>query len=287
MQKNGYLKDGRKGKVLKQNYKYIITTGWWCTNDDDVDSREHIRGDSYIRTDEFHKIWFDAVDRYTNPEKIFIVDSDSPVKPMIDEEKELLMPLMDNAGHSTNHTGKLCGVSRAHLLGMSLAMVNEADYWVYIEQDALIYGENIIENCIKEMKKPYMFGYGLGTPQPVQQSLMIIKREAIPQFINNFNKIKAKDSEISPEVKFAIASSAILMSIPERVYIKMEENTKLGNLLKRIVWKLIKTFRGFDYVPVGYGRVRPIDFSDKHFYFQHGSEEELKKWVALHDNEQK
>lgn len=263
-------------------YDYIITTGWWCTNDDAIDDRKIIQGESIIRTDEFHKIWFDAVNTYTTPQKVFIVDSDSPVKPIMNKEKETLVTLMNNAGHSTHHTGKLSGVSRAHLLGMSLVMVNEADYWVYIEQDALIYGKGIIEKCIEKMNKPYMFGYGLGTPQPVQQSLMIIKKEGIPKFIKNFTGIKAKDSEISPEVKFAIATSFILKCIPERIYIKMEDNTRLGNLLRRVIWKCIKTFRGFDYLPIGYGRARPIDFGNTHFYFQHGDQEELNKWLEKH-----
>ena len=180
--------------MSNNSYNYIITSGWWSTNDDKIEDRTIISGDSFIRSDEFHQIWFNAVDRYTNCKKVYIIDSNSPVKPIMDEKKEVLISLDSNAGHSTNHTGKLCGVSRAHLLGMSLAMVNEADYWVYVEQDALIYGDGIIEKCIAEMTKPYMFGYGLGTPQPVQQSLMIMKTEAIPQFINNFNKIRAKDS---------------------------------------------------------------------------------------------
>ena len=269
--------------MSKQTYDYIITTGWWCTNDDAVDERQYIRGDASIRTDEFHKIWFDAVSRYSDPKKIFIIDSASPVKPVMNEGKEVMISLMDNAGHATHHRGTLSGVSRAHLLGMSVAMANEADYWVYVEQDALIYGEGIIERCIGEMKRPYMFGYGLGTPQPVQQSLMIIKKEAIPKFIHNFNRIKAKDSEIAPEVKFAMATSELLMRLPEKLYIKMEDGTAAGNFLKRVVWKLIKTFRGFDYLPVGYGRRRPIDFNDEQFYFQHGDREELEVYMEKTD----
>lgn len=268
--------------MQKKSYRYIITTGWWCANDDEIDERKIIKGDSVIRTDQFHKLWYEAVSHYANPQKIFIIDSASPVKPVIDKEREVVISLMSNAGHSTHHEGKLSGVSRAHLLGMSLAMVNEADYWVYIEQDALIYGKDIIEKCISRMNKPYMFGYGLGTPQPVQQSLMIIKRKAIPGFINNFNKIKARDAEIAPEVKFAMATSAVLRCIPEKLYIKMEEDSKIGNILKRIIWKCIKTFRGFDYLPFGYGRVRPIDFSDDYFYFQHGEEDELNAFMRKH-----
>jgi len=270
---------------LKKNYNYIITTGWWSTKDD-IDNRTIKVGNSIIRSKEFHELWFQAIKKYTSSKKIFIIDSNSPVKPIMNEEDEVLISLLKNAGHSTNHIGKLCGVSRAHLLGMSLAMVNEVDYWVYVEQDALIYGDGIIEECIKQMKKPYMFGYGLGTPQPTQptqQSLMIIKKEAIPKFIYNFNKIKAKDSQISPETKFAIATTPILQLISEKFFIKMEDNTKMGNFIKRVIWKLIDIFRDFDYLPIGYGRVRPINFDDKYFYFQHGDKEELDNFIKKHN----
>jgi hypothetical protein len=256
---------------------YIITTGWWSTKDDN-DNRKIKVGDSFIRSKEFHnKLWYKAVNRFTNPLKVYIIDSNSPEKPILNKKNEVLIELLENAGHSTNHSGKLCGVSRAHLLGMSIAMANEVDYWVYIEQDALIFGDNIIEECIKRMKKDYMFGYGLGTPQPVQQSLMIMKTDAIPRFIQRFNAIKAKDSEISPEVKFAIASSPMLKKIPEIFYKNMEKNS----FLKRVMWKVIKHFKGFDYIPFGYGRVRPIDFKDQYFYFQHASEDEIKRYAKV------
>ena len=83
----------------------------------------------------------------------------------------------ENAGYSINHTGHLCGVVRAHLFGISYALINEVDYWVYVEQDALLYGAEIVEKCIDRMKRPYMFGSGEGTPQPTQHSLMIIRKD--------------------------------------------------------------------------------------------------------------
>lgn len=267
-----------KKSIGNQN-NYILTTGWWCLDDSDIYDRESKYGDAYIRTVDFHNLWLELVEKYTAPSKIYIIDSDSPVKPKINESKEVLISLQGNAGHSTRHTGKLSGVSRAHLLGMSIAMANEVDYWVYLEQDALIYGEGIIEECINHMRKPYMFGSGRGTPQPVQHSLMIIKKEGIPAFIKNFNAIKAKDSEISPEIKFAIAVSLPLRLIPEFVYKFMEKEGLPNKILKRAFWPLFYLFQGFDNIPFGYGRQRPIDFSKKYFYFQHGSKEELKAFT--------
>ncbi len=260
------------------DYTYIITTGWWCTDNDKIEDRLVKYGDTAIRTKDFHNLWFTAVDTYAKPKKIYIIDSNSPVKPEVHTEKEILVTLHENAGHSTQHIGKLSGVSRAHVLGMSIAMANEIDYWVYIEQDALIYGEGIIEKCIENMKKSYMFGSGEGTPQPVQQSLMIIKKDAIPTFIKNFNAIKAKDSEISPEMKFAIATSLPLRIVPEVVYKYMEKGTTVSKIVKRVFWPFFSIFQGFDNIPFGYGRVRPINFDSSHFYFQHGSKDELDSY---------
>lgn len=259
---------------MKENGTYIITTGWWST-EDDIDERAIKTGDSHIRSKQFHKLWNEVVQRYTSAKKVYVIDSDAPVKPTLDTDNEVMISLLENAGHSTHHTGKLCGVSRAHLLGMSLAMVNEVDYWVYIEQDALIYGDGIIEKCIEQMKRPYMFGAGRGTPQPVQQSLMIIKTETIPTFIKNFNAIKATDNEISPETKFAIATSPLLMMLPEFLFKEIHKES----FKNKVIWKLFKIFQGFDNLPFGYGRVRPIDFSDSHFYFQHGNKEELDNFL--------
>ena len=270
----------------KQNSTYIITTGWWCTNDDNIEDRTVKHGDELIRTDDFHSLWFKAVDTYTNPEKIYIIDSNSPVKPKMNPEKEVLISLHENAGHPTQHIGKLSGVSRAHLLGMSLAMSNEVDYWVYIEQDALIYGEEIIEKCIENMKKPYMFGSGRGTPQPVQHSLMIIRKDGIPAFIKNFNYIKAKDCEISVERKFAIATSLPLRMIPEVFYKYMEGKSFFSRLLNKGFWPLYFIFQGFDNVPFGYGRQRPINFSDSTFYFQHGDQKEIDEFLKKYNSNQ-
>jgi len=259
--------------MQKKKSSYVITSGWWST-EDDIDDRTIKVGDSFIRSKDFHKLWYEVIDRFTKAKKVYIVDSASPVKPILGSNEELVS-LVENAGHSTHHTGKLCGVSRAHLLGMSLALANEVDYWVYIEQDALIYGDEIIEKAIENMTKPYMFGAGWGTPQPMQQSFMIIKREAIPTFIKNFIAIKARDNQISPETKFAIAVSPFLKMLPESLFYDIHAKS----FKNRVVWRLFKMFQGFDDLPFGYGRQRPLDFNDKYLYFQHGDKKELDNYI--------
>lgn len=260
------------------NPSYIITSGWWCSGIANHFDRTKRIGDESIRTQEFHHQWLAAIKRFTNPEKIFIVDSNSPVPCPVDPSSEVIVSLLDNAGHPSMHSGKLSGVSYAHILGMTLAYVNDADFWVYVEQDALIYGDGIIEKCIEKMRGDYMFGSGDGTPQPVQHSLMVMRKDAIPVFVKRFCAIDARDCEISPEIKFAIATSKVLSMLPTWVY---KIDGKAGpsvDLRRRFLDVMFKIFRGFDEVPFGYGRARPIDFDSEFFYFQHGSFEEIDQF---------
>lgn len=256
---------------------YLITTGWWCGESGEL--RETCFGDEEIRGKDFFKSWYNAVTSFSKPKKILVVDSASPIKPELPDDDRIEIVSLDiNAGHSTKHTGKLCGVTRAHIMGMQYALLCEVDYWVYIEQDALIYGVDIIEDSIKKMNKGIMFGCGRGTPQPMQQSFMIIHREKIPKFLWRLNKINAIDNKISPEMKFAIASSSVLSMLPEFIFYENKSNSPLKRRLYRLVSSFLKLNLTFDVIPFGYGRKRPIDFNDSQFYFQHGLEEELDNY---------
>ncbi|MBR9827611.1 MAG: hypothetical protein GYB41_03000, partial [Oceanospirillales bacterium] len=116
---------------------------------------------------------------------------------------------------------------------------------------------------------------------PAQQSFMIIKTSYIHKFINRFLNIKSKDNQISPELKFSIASSCILSSIPEFLYRFIEKRGPLNKVARVIVYGIISVFKGYDHVPYGYGRCRPINFEEKHYYFQHGSIDELMNFKNI------
>lgn len=268
---------------------YVVTTGWWCKQSAEKDMREHCFGDEKIRSSDFFYEWYNAVNTFTKPEKILIVDSASPVKPpKINDQRLECISLNENPGHSTNHVGKYCGVTRAHILGMQYALMCDVDYWVYIEQDALIYGENIIEKCISRMSKGIMFGCGRGTPQPTQQSLIIIHKSKIQTFINRLISIKSRDNEISPEMKFAIASSAFFKFFPEILFKENRANNFFGRLIYNFISRTIKLNLSFDIIPFGFGRKRPLDFGQDCFYFQHGESSELFQYRKLmHDRNKK
>ncbi|OCH14219.1 hypothetical protein [Aliivibrio fischeri] len=264
------------------NAKYIVATGWWC-DDNSSDDRNTKFGSQNIRKVDFFDKWYSAIKENTSAEKIIVIDSCSPVKPRVNKYPDIEWIELDkNYGHSTKHDGKYCGVSRSFLLSLMRTYVSDVDYWVYIEQDALIKGVGIIDFAISKMNKNMMFGSGLMTPQPIQQSMMIIKREYIPTFIKNYTKILSSDNKISPELKFAVAATPILRLVPEFVFKGLDNPTFSSRVINKLVFTIVNSkLSNYQPLPFGFGRVRPINFDDQFFYFQHGDDIELSAYDEM------
>lgn len=259
--------------------KYLIASGWWSCQENE-DTRDNLIGDSQIRDITFHDIWRKSIDTFTSPSEIMVIDSASPNQP-VNIMGEKWIQMQKNFGHSTNHIGEHSGYTRAIFVSMMYAYANDFDYWVYIEQDAVIYGENFIENTIASSHKGIIYGSGDGTPQQIQQSLMVFKKNEIPRFIYNYSKINYSDRQISPEWKFLFAANSLAILMPN-VILKMlatETNNKIFSRLKTIITKFTRLFDQFDVLPYGFGRKRPINFSAKNFYFQHGSKDEINYFL--------
>jgi len=265
--------------------KYVIGSGWWCDNQpeqlaNNESSSRVLYGDESIRGKAFHHLWYKSIIENTNPAKILIVDSCSPLSPPLTEQDERIefISLNENAGHSTQHLGKYSGWMRSVLMGLAYANCCNCDYFVYVEQDVLLKGKGIIEFEIANMKKPLLFGRHKGLVQPLQQSFFIIHRAAFEPFLSRIHRIKAKDYNISPERKFAIASSGFLAKLPEMLFWHPDTSHFMGKIINKFQTLFIKTFANFDVLKSGYGRTRPIDFKDEYYYFQHGTSEELKQF---------
>ena len=271
-------------------YNYLISSGWWCDELGIGEKRTNQIGDDYIRSRNFHQLWYRCIKRFSNPGAIYIVDSASPTILILNED-EIFVSLQKNYGHSVNCTVRLCGVSRAIALGMYYAYINSFEYWVYIEQDALVFGDGIVEHCIDFMRQsrcPILFGDGRGTPQPMQQSFMLMHMDAIMPFLYEIDKIKSSDREISPEWKFSIAANSLLRLIPEGLFrgaLSPDKHSRIGAITRRLM--VAATTIGKKNIAtcplVGYGRARPIQFNDSHFYFQHGTREELDRFMEKLD----
>ena len=256
--------------------RYIVGSGWWC--DDELDAplepgNRALYGDEKIRSSAFHHLWYYSVDKFTSPEKIIIVDSNSPVAPAInDNDKRIeFVSLAVNSGHAINAIHHLSGWTKSVLLGLQYAMFSEVEYFVYVEQDTLLKGGAIVEYCIDRMKKPWMFGSGMGTPQPLQQSFMIFDMRFASQFIANYLNIQKADRIVSPEQKFVIACNGFPKFL-EWAALRFRDRKRR---------KVLKKFSNYDTLPMGYGRSRPINFDDKLFYFQHGNRQELERYCSL------
>jgi len=264
--------------------KYLVATGWWACQRS-VDTRDELIGSDDLREAEFHALWLQLVKKYTNYEEIVVIDSASPMLPEKDKD-EVWITLRKNFGHSTNHETKLCGVSRSFLMSLMYAYVNDYDYWVYIEQDAVIYGEGIVEKAIEACESGIIWGAGKNTPQPVQQSFMVFAKERIPEFIYQYEKIRATDFEISPEWKFWFAANRIAKYLPVS-FLKLLSKNQSGKFKKsaqKVGLRLLYWFNDFNELPFGYGRVRPVCFDDEHFYFQHGNSDELNFFLKKMNN---
>lgn len=267
--------------------KYIVGTGWWCTQKDDRDS-QFLNGEDFIRSADFHTLWSKAIHRYTSPEKVVVIDSNSPIKADWDCEKlpyEIIC-LNKNAGHATNlNNSKYCGWTASVLLSMEYASLCECDFYVYIEQDALIFGNNFIEKCIVEMGDDtnYLFGKSENSIQPLQQSFFIIRKTALDKFCTNLRRINWDDGVMSPEIKFALATSKLFDFLPKILFI--QSSSLIGKIRRRLTVPILKAVSSFKTTSFGYGRTRPIDFANSHFYFQHGSQEELNTYLRLLEKE--
>lgn len=233
---------------------YVVGTGWWCDETADHAGTQHNDSTAQIRTREFFDLWFECVDRYTDPEKILVVDSNSPVTPDLPDDDRLEFLSLDaNFGHYVDgDPERMCGVERVHLMSALYAYLNDCDL-IYIEQDCLVLGDGWVERCYDAWSKgKIMYGDGDGTPQPQQQSLVLVARPFIPVFIQRLL------------VYFFAARERILRG----------ERRDRNDPEKR--WH--QAFeKDVDYLPFGYGRARPINFEDHHLYAQHWTAEELNQ----------
>ena len=68
---------------------YIISSGWWCDGSGQHAGSLCNSSDNIIRKEEFFDLWYYSIDKYTDPKKIIIIDSNSPVKPFIADDPRI------------------------------------------------------------------------------------------------------------------------------------------------------------------------------------------------------
>ncbi|MEL7300906.1 MAG: hypothetical protein AAFM92_11030 [Pseudomonadota bacterium] len=252
----------------------IVGSGWWSTDAPSwtVNPNRKALGDDLIRSVDFFETWLDSVTRAGQPAKIIVVDSASPRKPA--QQKRAMVEWLElpfNAKHSTSHVGQWSGWMRSVLVSASYALNCDCDYFVYVEQDCLLEGRGLFDRMARETRTGLVFGSGEGTPQPVQQSLFLVRKDRLSGFVTNLLAIRARDQDLAPEWKFVCASWRPLVWM-----------ANLGLLKHRKVRKAVQALafgRRYEFLTFGTGRGRPIPFEEPAFYFQHATREEVDRYL--------
>jgi hypothetical protein len=235
--------------------KIVVGSGWWCADS----PHDWTIGSPATRSVAFFDVWYRQVTRCLQPERIVVTDSASPVKPDYLSYPGLHWIELDcNYGHPNDlRTGRIStrysGYTRAVVNGAMYALCCDADFYVYVEQDCLIHGEDFLSHAVGNAHEDILMGQvtdkgrGLaGKPAAAmpQQSLVVVRNAGLPRFIEGITNAPCTDGELSPEM------------------IMHDQLAPVG------------------FLRVPYGRSRPIDFERSHFYAQHLDPDELQRFLS-------
>jgi hypothetical protein len=235
--------------------KVVVASGWWC----DRLPHDWTIGAISSRSIAFFDVWYRQVMRCIAPERIVVTDSASPVKPDYLSYAGLQWIELDrNYGHANDvRLGavktRYSGFTRSVINGAMYALCCDADYYIYVEQDCLVYGIDFLPQAIGGSPEDILLGpptqngrgiAGAIAAPMIQQSLMVVARSGLERFLEGLLGAPWGDGERPPE---------------ETMRLRLAP---------------------FGFVQVPYGRSRPIDFRQSHYYAQHLTDDELAQFLA-------
>lgn len=257
----------------------LLISGWFAA----AKPRDYLTfGDDEIRSEGFRPLWWKSVDTFVKPDHVLVVDSAAPVK--VDDKAFTqtdvrAVELLVNPGHSQNTPHHYCGFMAGFIMGLEYALYSGVDYCLYLEQDALTYGDDLVQRIEQRLlKTPILFGGQRG--DFVEQSMMVLDRRAIRGFLKQMHAISRSDKLLAPELKCMIAASS-LGRWPVGRLMSYEQHRLVRRLFEKMGVAFARGSKQYGHVPFGYGRERPIDFKQACFYFQHGTAEELRQYRTL------
>lgn len=199
---------------------YVIGSGWYCKSKDQYASRFY--KDLHNVYDMSEK-WYDNVRSLTHPKKIVVVDSCSPVKPKFFGAKDieyitmyenLHVPCKTSRGLGSRGLVAINGAFRQTMIGAFYALLCDAEFFVWIEQDVLLRGDGIVEEAISNMGNSD-FSSGITTYMPdglprVESAFMIFRCSSLVRMCHHFIEDIVPESEDAIECKFAYLTSKFL-----------------------------------------------------------------------------
>jgi hypothetical protein len=240
--------------AIAREPKVVVGSGWWSAG---VRSQWTI-GDDLTRSTAFFTLWYRQVMKSLNPSMIFVTDSRSPNKPDSRKfERVQWIELDKNYGHANDirvglSKAKFSGSNLCKIMGAAFALCCDADYFVHVQQGCVLRGDDFLKKSIGEQDFDFFCGqraeggrglHGAVAAPMLQDSVLIMKKSGIENYISKIISAPETDGELSPEAK-------------------MERYMAPYGLLQ-----------------VPYGRSRPIDFSRSHFYAIHLTRDELMAFL--------
>jgi hypothetical protein len=236
--------------------KVIVGSGWWCDNK----PHDWTIGAPITQSAGFFKLWYRQVMQCLNPYSIVVTDSAAPEKPDYQSLANIHWIELDrNYGQPNDiRVGRIktkySGFTRGVVNGAMYALCCDADFYAFVEQDCLLYGDDFLSRAIGDSKEDILVGpptqNGRGLKGSVaapmlQNSLLIVRRAGLERFIDAILGAPWTDGQISPE-----------QTIKRRM-------------------------SPYGFIGVPFGRSRPIDFKEPTFYAHHLDEDELRRFLEL------
>lgn len=243
-------------------FSYAIGVGWFCPDGGRTEEYDPYKKTRYcIPADEMFSVWQKNINAYCNPEAIIIVDSNSDVPPPYDHDDDRFVYIrMRKNFHPKLKEQKFIfgqiqrsAASRQMYLSAMYAWVNDIDYYVWIEQDCMISGKGIIEAAIENMGDADISMGRLKQNITIEPCLTIFRTESFPQILTAYIDSKKGCPRDLPERKYKFMNSE--------------------NIVK------------FAWHPFGYGRDRPLDFTQKFLYAQRVTLEEMGQFKTRLESE--
>lgn len=234
--------------------KIIVGTGWWAPDD--------LSQTTLTRHERIFPMWHHFVRKYIDPDGIVVINSANERKPDFNAYDDVEVINLDknygtgNAIRNGAIKTKYNGWTRSCYLSCAYALACDADWFVYVEQDCLLRGPNLLQEATHSSIHPVWLGpvpgkgYKPGTTELVQLagfhqvSLIIARNDGLISLMKACVEGPYTDGEKPAEVR-------------------LSEN--LGGK--------------FNLIKIPFGRSRPLDLSAPVMYAQDWTREELKMFL--------
>jgi len=220
--------------------RLCIGTGWHSNG---VGPRNSIAPEQMYRPDYIESVWKPYIERFVKPIKYVVYQSEcvAPAEIVSDDIQVIKSSRSGTMHHNNDYVA-------SYMAGAMYAFINEC-HFVYIEQDCLVYG---LDKAIEwALKKPIVYGYGQYSP------------------VHGW-----------PETSFTFINWKYLSEFMEHgtqddwaFWTHEHDKPPFGEMRWRELYQCDAAFW-----PFGYGRSRPIDFTQDIFYAQHITENEMQRF---------